>query len=63
MTIFYRLIFWNLFTFLFTSLEMVKNHINLEGATKQNVLIFRKYASKNSPMPPMCKIGPVQQRN
>ena len=45
------------------SLEIVKNDIDLEGATRQNVLIFRKYASKNAPMPPMCKIGPVQQGN
>ena len=45
------------------SLEMAKNDIDLEGASKQNILIFRKHASKNAPMPPMSKIGHVQQRN
>ena len=43
-------------------LQMVKNHICLGGASKQNAIFWKKSAPKNAPMHPMSRIGPVSQR-
>ena len=41
------------------SFEMIKNNICLGGKSKQSAFFFEKCAPKNTPMPPLSRIGSV----